>query len=384
MKKKLAILLTALFSITILSGCDLNSKPVTLEKSMDIPEDGIISESIMRDLKDENKVITFKGKSGKNEYEWTVFGSDIEEPRDTNLKVEIIEDKKGSMTFKLCTEEKLGQQSVLSLHSAYLWEADKADLYKYDKNLTDALTQVTLTGEKATVISFPISNPGQYIVKAEDEKSEKDEKAINPSTSSATATRIDSKSDSQNDGKSNENAKSEKETSRAISDGTQSGQDQYLTDPVPEGEPLPVEPENQVVNESVTCYCTFSIECTTILNNLDSLDSSKLDSVPSDGILLYPTYVEFTAGESVFDVLQRVCMDYGIHLEASWTPMYNSAYIEGMGNLYEFDCGSGSGWMYRVNGWYPNYGCSRYVLSNGDTVEWRYTCDLGADIGGGF
>ena len=43
-----------------------------------------------------------------------------------------------------------------------------------------------------------------------------------------------------------------------------------------------------------------------------------------------------------------------------------------------------SGWMYKVNGWYPNYGSSRYQLQNGDVVEWRFTCDLGNDIGGGY
>ena len=84
----------------------------------------------------------------------------------------------------------------------------------------------------------------------------------------------------------------------------------------------------------------------------------------------------------LFDVLQRVCKEKGIHLESSWTPIYNSAYIEGIHNLYEFDCGALSGWMYRVNGWYPNYGCSRYQLQDGDVVEWRYTCDLGNDVGG--
>ncbi len=47
-----------------------------------------------------------------------------------------------------------------------------------------------------------------------------------------------------------------------------------------------------------------------------------------------------------------------------------------MGNL--------SGWMYSVNGWFPNYGCSRYALKDGDIVEWRYTCDLGYDVGGGY
>ena len=62
----------------------------------------------------------------------------------------------------------------------------------------------------------------------------------------------------------------------------------------------------------------------------------------------------------------------------------NSAYVEGINNLYEFDVGSLSGWMYSVNGWFPNYGCSRYALQNGDVVNWVYTCDLGYDVGGGY
>lgn len=86
----------------------------------------------------------------------------------------------------------------------------------------------------------------------------------------------------------------------------------------------------------------------------------------------------------MFNVLQRVCKQNGIHMEYEDTPIYNSAYIEGIGNLYEFDCGELSGWMYQVNGWYPNYGCSRYTVQNGDTIAWNYTCDLGVDIGGGY
>ena len=103
--------------------------------------------------------------------------------------------------------------------------------------------------------------------------------------------------------------------------------------------------------------------------------------LPESGILLATQEVEFKEGESVFDVLKRICKDNKIHMEFSWTPIYNSAYVEGIGNLYEFDCGDLSGWMYRVNGWYPNYGCSRYQLAEGDVVEWRYTCDLGKDVG---
>ena len=171
---------------------------------------------------------------------------------------------------------------------------------------------------------------------------------------------------------------------RILSDGKQSGQDQYKTDPIPAGKPLPVEPEDQNIDEKQTYTCTFSIECSSILNNLSDLVPEKLDVLPKNGVIFPAQTVTFYEGESVFDVLQRICRENNIHMEASWTPIYNSAYVEGIHNLYEFDCGSGSGWMYRVNGWYPNYGCSRYQLSQGDTVEWRYTCDLGADIGGAY
>lgn len=127
--------------------------------------------------------------------------------------------------------------------------------------------------------------------------------------------------------------------------------------------------------------CTVSISCATVLDNWEQCDASKRDLIPADGVFLPETEVSFTEGESVFDVLERVCKANKLHMESSFTPAYNSAYVEGIGNLYEFDVGALSGWMYAVNGWFPNYGCSQYVLQDGDTVEWHYTCDLGADVG---
>ena len=62
------------------------------------------------------------------------------------------------------------------------------------------------------------------------------------------------------------------------------------------------------------------------------------------------------------------------------TPVYHTAYIEGIANLYEFDCGSASGWVYTVNGEQPGVGCSDYAVHDGDTVIWHYTCALGNDI----
>ena len=116
---------------------------------------------------------------------------------------------------------------------------------------------------------------------------------------------------------------------------------------------------------------------------MDLLKPAKTSFVPSNGIILQTRTVTFTEGESVFGVLKRVTQTEKVPLEFTNVPVYNSAYIEGIGNLYEFDCGPLSGWMYKVNGVFPNYSSSRYTLKQGDVVEWLYTCDLGRDIGGG-
>lgn len=165
------------------------------------------------------------------------------------------------------------------------------------------------------------------------------------------------------------------------SDGEEEETDEYKTDPVPEGQPNPVEPEDVEVNESVTGTATLLIECSTLLDNMDALPAGKEKSVPEDGIIYAAQTVTFYEGESVFDVLLRETRNNRIQMEYSFTAIYNSNYIEGIHNLYEFDGGELSGWMYCVNGWYPNYGCSRYIVKEGDVIEWHYTCDLGRDLG---
>ena len=128
------------------------------------------------------------------------------------------------------------------------------------------------------------------------------------------------------------------------------------------------------------CTCTVSISCATILDNMNQCAESKKELVPADGVILPPTEVAFAEGESAFDVLQRVCRDNGIHLESKFTPVYNSAYIEGIGNLYEFDCGNLSGWIYFVNGESFSHSASKQTVQAGDKVAFRYTCDLGQDL----
>ena len=142
-------------------------------------------------------------------------------------------------------------------------------------------------------------------------------------------------------------------------------------------------PDNRLVtSEDTENICTITIRCDTVLDNQDLLEEAKIPYVPADGVILPEIEVEFTPGENVFDVLQRVCEAADIPLEYSWTPLYDSYYLEGICHLYEFDCGPESGWMYQVSGKFPNYGCSSYEVQPGDRIEWLYSCiGLGADLG---
>ena len=146
------------------------------------------------------------------------------------------------------------------------------------------------------------------------------------------------------------------------------------TDPKPEPE-TPSSSQNTQPEEQATT-CSISIVCTTVLDHLDWLTPGKEDILPAGGVMLAATEVEPQEGETVFSLLQRV-----IPMEANFTPGTGSAYVEGIGNLYEFDCGQRSGWLYFVNGISPGYSCSEYTLKPGDRVEWIYTCDLGQDVG---
>ncbi len=127
--------------------------------------------------------------------------------------------------------------------------------------------------------------------------------------------------------------------------------------------------------------CSLYVRCDTVLNNIQNLNESKISIVPDDGIIFEGENIPIYDGESVFNVLVREMKKNKIHLEFTKTPGYDSAYIEGIGNLYEFDCGELSGWMYRVNGQTPGCGCSSYTVKSGDVIEFLYSCNLGVDIG---
>ena len=140
------------------------------------------------------------------------------------------------------------------------------------------------------------------------------------------------------------------------------------------------EPEDMVTDDEVFTV-TLEVRVDMILYNMDLLHVDRHELVPPDGVIFPRTEVTAYDGESVFDVLQREMRRNNIHMASRFTPMFDSAYVEAINNLYEFDVGPLSGWMYMVNGWFPNFGSSKYFLNPGDEIQWLYTVDLGRDLG---
>ena len=76
--------------------------------------------------------------------------------------------------------------------------------------------------------------------------------------------------------------------------------------------------------------CTLEIRCDTLLENPDTVPGEKAELVPEDGILLPVTEVEFTGGNSAFDVFRQILREEKIHFEYVDASAYDSVYIEGI------------------------------------------------------
>ncbi len=133
---------------------------------------------------------------------------------------------------------------------------------------------------------------------------------------------------------------------------------------------------------------TVTVSCETVLNNYDSLSESvkNADIIPKDGVIIPKGEFALHDGDTAFDVLRRILAYYQIPLDYSGDPDkgLQSVYVKGIANLYERDCGELSGWMFCVNGKFPQVSSSDYTLNDGDVLEWLYSCDLGKDVGDNY
>ena len=399
------VILTLLMSMLLIvsTGCgksgsgDSSSdkktdKTETLADVNTIPEDGVITKEQFKTVAGENKKVQFKGTTDDGiTYIWTYDCSKIQNPADQNLKIDFSEKdlddlkKQANNANDALKMTMYGKGLIcvpdLEVQLPEAWQSNSAYLVKEQSGKLARMCDVVVTtqakkdtkpkeGTTSLKMSVTSLDGDCYIIGGITEQQNKGAASANKAENGTTNSESEGSDESENSG---ENSYNEEGSSGSgdVSDGGASSSGSSGKQDVANDE--------EVSGSSHTC--TISISCATILNNMSDLKSGKEEFVPSDGWILAASEVEFTEGESVHDVLQRVCKDAGIQMESSFTPAYNSAYVEGINNLYEFDCGQLSGWMYNVNGWFPNYGCSKYTVQDGDVINWVYTCNLGKDVG---
>ncbi|MBT9672395.1 DUF4430 domain-containing protein [Secundilactobacillus kimchicus] len=76
-------------------------------------------------------------------------------------------------------------------------------------------------------------------------------------------------------------------------------------------------------------------------------------------------------GDTAFDVLKQLDSDI------SYTGSGSSIYVTRIGSYTAGSGGVGGGWLYNVNGSYPNASAGSYKVKSGDLVQWVWTSTLG-------
>lgn len=148
------------------------------------------------------------------------------------------------------------------------------------------------------------------------------------------------------------------------------------TDVISEDKEVEIEKNNEesVHNEENANICFLTVSCMEALEKIEKLKAT----IPENGIYVREE-VEFEDGDSVFDVLYRILRKNKVQFDFNESKLHNSVYIKGIGNLYEFDLGGNSGWLYRVNGEKPNCGASQYIVNKGDNIEFYYSVNYMKD-----
>lgn len=237
-------------------------------------------------------------------------------------------------------------------------------------NITSSTSsEQTTDAEEVTVTA----NEVQTTQKKDKKTTEKGEKA---STAAKSVSKKDNKKTtdaskkSNSKSKSNTKSKSHTEAKKKYAKEKESAADSKAEKPKTTSQKENDDKVTQTTSSEINCSIT--IECKSILDNMDDLKKGHESYVPKNGIMLDNYKATLKSKSTVYDLLKKACNDKGITYTAKDT-MY-SVYIVGINNIDEKDCGKNSGWMYSVNGSYPNVSADSKKLKDGDKVVFTYTC----------
>lgn len=107
-------------------------------------------------------------------------------------------------------------------------------------------------------------------------------------------------------------------------------------------------------------------------------EEASIKVIGYNGTILKKTSDEVKDGDNVLSFTKRVLRDKDIEYDD------DGGYLVSIDGLAQFDKGSKSGWMFSVNGDFPEIGADDVDIDKDDYIKWEYTTDLGDDIGNDY
>lgn len=118
-----------------------------------------------------------------------------------------------------------------------------------------------------------------------------------------------------------------------------------------------------------TAIVTISIDCA-------NATEGGVPGAPESGWIMGKKEIELQDGDTVWDVLNRICRDRGIAVSKTGSGSY--IFVKSIAGVAPVS--AQSGWMFSVNGVYVQTGAGNYVVSGGDAIRWKYTMNGGDDL----
>jgi hypothetical protein len=398
-----------------LAGCGTQASAAEpLGKVTQLSGSGIVTKEQLQTLEGKTGTYEFVGKSGDIKYTWLYDAAQVKNPTDQHLALALSTKGEAVSAVKKAANKapyalsvrlsnfELAGSPQLKIELPQKWTANRLAVVTGEaKNLKQiSAAQPSLqTTKKSTTLTATVTltNKTLYFVGGLNKSGLGSQSGSGSSgTSSDSADSADS-SDSTGSSDFTDAADSNAETGASTGSGTAGSDSAQASESSSksasgttsssnvaraQGSSAAAGKSTATANDG-TFPVTISVDAKTLASHLGEVAANKRPFVPSDGWIIRPTTVRLTEGQTAYDALVKVTKSRHVQMESRWTPLYNSYYVNGIHQLYEFDGGQTSGWMYSVDGWFPNYGSSSYSsLHSGSVIQWRYTRNLGADVGG--
>lgn len=130
--------------------------------------------------------------------------------------------------------------------------------------------------------------------------------------------------------------------------------------------------ESKTEDNTSTNNTTNNSSESDINQNTDSKQDMITVNIEVTGInnIMMKGNITIKKGENAYTALKQIASQNGIKISTSG--FGKMIYVRGIGDLFEKQHGSLSGWMYKVNNVSPNYSAGSYTLNDGDYVLWYY------------